>query len=66
MLLLEKYKACPYGHRCQYNRMHECWGARPDRDSEFKCSYVDNTGHITEGGFRNPRDKTGNMTILSE
>lgn len=64
MLLLEKNQVCPYGNGCPYNKRGECWGARPDRDNTFTCEYVQNN-RIVEGGFRNPHDKTGKMTILN-
>lgn len=64
-MILESGVMCQYGHSCPYNRLNECWGARPDRDNQFKCSYVEN-GVIREGGYRNPNDKTGQMVILSE
>lgn len=65
MLILEAGKVCQYGHRCPYNRMNECWGAKSSRNVTFTCSYVKD-GQILEGGFRSPHDKTGRMTILNE
>lgn len=70
VMVLEKYKVCPYGASCLYNRSMgeagKCFGARENRDTEFFCEYVVNGKIIKDGGIRLPQDKTGKMKILME
>lgn len=67
MLIIKKGDICPHRTICPYNKhamgTDVCWGARMERDCDFKCEYVVN-GKITEGFSRNPMDKTGQMKIL--
>jgi len=64
MLVLEIGKKCPYRSKCPYN--DNCCGARSNRESVFTCDYVDSTGNIKEGMYRNPMDKTGKQKVLME
>lgn len=64
MLVLSEGEICPLATRCQYAR--DCWGVKANRDTVFECDFVEEGGHIKEGMFRNPHDKTGRMTVLME
>jgi len=65
MLVLEKGQICPHAHRCKHNFSSSCWGARPNRDNEFVCSFYEN-GKILDKKLFNPLDKTGKMRVLLE
>lgn len=70
VMVLEKYKVCPYRESCPYNRStggeERCFGAKENRDTEFFCEYVVNGKIIKDAGVRLPQDKTGKMKILME
>jgi len=65
MLTLAANQVCPHSANCPHNRgVESCMGANPDRGNMFTCEFVDSSGKISESGFRNPQDQTGNQTIL--
>lgn len=67
MMILEAGKGCHLANGCPYNKPHGyCRGALSDRPNEFVCDYVENGQIITDGGFRNPLDKTGRMKVIME
>jgi len=69
-MILEKGKVCPYAEICPYNRSltgdEKCYGARPDRDTEFICEFVVDGKIVENAGVRLPQDKTGKMKVLME
>ena len=67
-LLLEKNMICPYSSRCPHNSSYTCQGGLSNRNTEFRCSYVNNEGKFNNESSiqRNPLDKTGNMTVIME
>jgi hypothetical protein len=70
VMVLEKYKICPHGQACPYNKntsdSGKCHGARENRDTEFFCEFVVNGKIIKDAGIRLPQDKTGKMKVLME
>ena len=70
VMVLEKYKVCPYAQKCPYNtgtiEGEKCWGARQGRDTEFFCEFVVDGKIVENIGTRLTQDKTGKMKILVE
>ena len=60
---LKKFEVCPKYLNCPHN--DNCKGADASRGNEFDCSFVGESGFISQG-FRNPLDETGKMQILIE
>jgi len=67
VLHLKAFEACPYFQRCPHiNNIESCIGTNSDRSIPFNCEFVDDKGNISESGFRNPLDQTGDQVILQE
>jgi len=67
MLILKPFETCPYGSRCPHvSGIENCMGINPNRSTQFTCEFVDKQGNISESGFRNPYDQTGNQKILHD
>lgn len=62
-MILKENQVCHLAQNCPYNRNNECYGAKPNRPTEFTCDFVVN-GKILDGGQRIPGDQTGKMKLI--
>lgn len=65
-LVLLKNEVCPHAETCPHNISRSCWGANPNRDNKFICSFVKDNCKVEGEGFRSEHDQTGKMQILLE
>lgn len=62
--VLQENEVCPYSLNCPYSM--SCHGAKAGRPNTFSCNFANGDGTFIEGAYRNPLDKTGNMTVIME
>lgn len=66
MIEIKPNEVCPYSNNCKYNTsLSICQGSKI-RNTTFTCTFVNDSGKISENKSRLQLDKNGKMQILYE